>query len=94
MATRSCGKVNIACTYRDRQNDYRCALSVGGQRRGVVFVGAPAHLRHAVDSPAAYDEAAHAAISFGLADGLIGESECDYTESGHRVQRGTGKRRR
>lgn len=78
-ATRYSGELKITLTYRDPpkgmypNGDYRATItwpwrhglpSRGPKSRITVYVGAPKHLRHAVDSPDAFDEAAHAAISF------------------------------
>ncbi len=93
MATRVCGRVKINCVYRDRTSDYQCSLSVNGQRRGTEFVGIPRSLQVAVDSPKAYDDTAHAALSFALSEGKISEDELDLTDSGYRIQRGTPKKR-
>lgn len=87
MAIRKCGKVKINCLYRDASDDYRCALSVGGARRGVVYVGTPRHLTHAVDSEKAYSDTAKAAISFALDEGKISDGELEYGDSGPRLQR-------
>lgn len=92
MATRYCGKVKIGCTYRDRENDYRCTMSAGGKRIGVEYVGAPRHLTHAVDSPKAYDDAAHAALSFASSEGKLDERDLDFTDSGYRIRRASGRR--
>lgn len=88
MATRTSGNTKISCTWRDRENDYKCALSVGGKRRGVQYVGAPRHLTAAVDSPSAYTDAARAAVSFALNDGMLDDSEVDWGESGPRINAG------
>ncbi len=87
MAIRKSGQVKIHCTYRDRENDYRCALSVHGKKRGVEYVGVPRSLSHAVDSPQAYSDAVRAALSFALDDGKIEESDLDWGESGPRIMR-------
>lgn len=78
MATRYSGDLTITLTYRDPHaelfdmypnGDYRATISWpsrarGGKHRRTIYVGAPKYLRQAVDSPEAYDSAAHAAISF------------------------------
>ncbi len=87
MATRTCGKVKIQCTYRDASDDYRCVLSVGGKKRGVQYVGAPAHKTMPVDSPKAYSAAAHAALSFATDEGMVDAGECEHTDSGFRLRR-------
>lgn len=46
---------------------YRCVVTDSGSKdRFDVMVGHPKHLVRAVDSPEAFDDAAHAAISFAL----------------------------
>lgn len=64
---------------RNRNGDYKVTLSSGGKRK-VIYVGAPAFLSHAVDSPKAYDEAFRAAISFADYEGLSMSPE--YSHSG------------
>lgn len=60
----------MTLTYRDPRGPVRMANGdyavsiVGSGVKTKVYVGAPAYLEHAVDSPIAYDRAAHAAISF------------------------------
>ncbi len=93
MATRVCGRVKVNVTWVDRDNQYRCALSVGGKRRGTQYVGAPASMRQAVDSAAAYDSAARAAVSFALSDGMISDSDCDFTDAGPNISRSSTARR-
>lgn len=78
MAVRYSGDVKITLKYRERENDYRATLTWpsgrGGYHRHTVHVGVPAHITKAVDSPDAYDEAAHAALSFANDEwSLIGE---------------------
>jgi hypothetical protein len=73
MARRYSGELDINLTYRDKDDQYRarvCRRSPSGGRPDceVVYVGTPKHLTKAVDSPAAYDDAAHAAISFASND--------------------------
>lgn len=89
MATRYCGGTKINIKFRDRYNDYQCTL-VG---HGTQYVGLPGawatlpEYKNGVDSPEAYDSAAHAAISFALHDGMIDESDCLSGEDGHHIQR-------
>ncbi len=64
MATRYSGELTIRLTYRDESGDYHCTVSRAGVHVGSVDVGSPALLQYAVDSPHAYDCAAHAALSF------------------------------
>ncbi len=88
MAIRQSGSTQVSCIWRDRENDYRCALSVLGKRRGVQYVGAPRHLTASVDAPSAYTEAARAAISFALNDGMLDESDVAWGEDGPRISVG------
>jgi len=67
-----------------RNGDYKVTLSSGGRRK-VIYVGAPAYLSHAVDSPKAYDEAAHAALSFADHEGF--DMQPDTTSSGWHISR-------
>lgn len=96
MATRTCGRTKINCSYRDRQGDYRCALSVDGKARGTQYVGVPASSRSAVDSAAAYDGAARAAVSFALNEGMLEDRDVDFasTGTGYIIHRGGAKARR
>lgn len=85
-AIRYSGQVRIAISYRDAHKDYVCHLSVGGKRRGVEYVGAESwwNRQRAVDSAAAFDDAARAALSFAVDSGKIdaGEAETDRHELG------------
>jgi hypothetical protein len=59
------GNLKIELAYNDRSDQYRvrlCPIRDGGCE--TVLVRAPASKTTAVDSPSAYDRAAHAAISF------------------------------
>lgn len=58
------GEVFIDGTPRAPNGKYRCFLQAKGGARTTVYVGAPASLSHAVDSPEAFDDTAHAAIAF------------------------------
>lgn len=75
MVKRYCGSLTITIKYRDPLPGFKGPLSNGDyvctiRRDGCAstfdrqFVLAPAHLDYAVDSPIAYDRAAHAALSF------------------------------
>lgn len=48
--------------------EYRCFLRHPCGARATVHVGAPDALRHAVDSPLAFDDAAKASMSFAAHD--------------------------
>jgi hypothetical protein len=77
MATRYSGNVRVQITWQDSDNRYRAVLRANGRHHSLQYVGAPAHLERAVDSPQAYDQAAAAAISFaGLGD------EAAFTDRG------------
>jgi hypothetical protein len=62
--------------------EYRCFIrSIDKNAQGVtIHVGAPAVLSHAVDSPEAFDDAAHAALSLALAEGWP-VAECALTKA-------------
>ena len=92
MATRKCGRVTIRCSLvpapgMPHGEQYKCVLSVGGVVRSTQYVGLPAHLSHAIDSPRAYSDAAHAAVTFALDEGKLSDSDVDFTDSGYRLQR-------
>lgn len=97
MAKRYSGTVTISIRYVDNESAYRCYLTspTTMYRRGVaVAVRRPAVSSISVDSPRAYDEVAHAALSF-VADGFSGQIinaerivECaEANESGWYVSR-------
>jgi hypothetical protein len=89
MAKRYSGNLTITCTLRD-QGDYRCTVTPTTGRSKTVYVGAPAvgfGPGVAYDSPKAYDESAHAAISFALDEGLGGEPEYNESGSGYKLHR-------
>jgi hypothetical protein len=67
---------------------YWVVVSGGGGRTG-LSVCAPAHLTHAVDSAAAYDAAAHAALSFveDGSGGAIGEHAAHTGSGGWHIGR-------
>ena len=61
------GNLKLELSFNDRKNEYRVRICpVRGREKAceTVFVGPPRHLTRAVDSAAAYDETARAAISF------------------------------
>jgi hypothetical protein len=69
MARRWSGNLSIHIKFVDRDNQYKatvCRIAPNRAERDcqVMWVGPPAHLTRAVDSPAAYDDAARAAIAF------------------------------
>jgi hypothetical protein len=92
MATRSSGRAKVSCNYRDRQGDYACHISVGGQRVCTEYVGRPRSSHLAADSAEAYDDAARAAISFATSDGKLDESDVAWGDRGPVVARGPRRR--
>jgi hypothetical protein len=68
MSTRRySGRLTIRIDFDDRDDCYRGSVCADGKRQGFA-VRAPAFTEIARDAPAAYDAAAHAAISFAVAD--------------------------
>ena len=91
MATRYSGNLRITCTYRD-QGDYKCTVTPHGGRGKTVYVRpAPAGFGPGIayDSPKAYDEIAHAAISFADDEhgGIGDEAEFHADGSGYKIYR-------
>jgi hypothetical protein len=93
MATRYSGNVVVSIRWIEsnkyphlpHNGYYRCTLhmhGVGGQRLGVQFVGAPAHLTHAIDSEQAYDETARAALAFAIDADQVDDSDVAHTADG------------
>jgi hypothetical protein len=70
MALRYSGSLKITVAFDDRRSAYKASVSFKGRSFWSGYVGratiAPARL--AVDNPVAYDDAAHAALSFALND--------------------------
>jgi hypothetical protein len=62
-AARFSGDIEISIVYNERERQYTCRLALPGESVFQV-VAEPAILEHAVDSPEAFDSAAHAALSF------------------------------
>ncbi len=81
MAIRYCGRTKINCIYRDKQNDYKCSLSVGSKPRGTIYLGVPSSSHLAVDSPIAYNDTSHAAIAHAMDEGKIDTGDIEYNES-------------
>lgn len=70
-AVRYSGELVLRVSWKERpgpNGTYTVHISRGGKKLSTQHVGAPASLSHAVDSSKAYDEAAHAAISFSDED--------------------------
>lgn len=88
MAIRYSGNVRISVMYRD-QGDYKCSVSGPGGRWSGVVRPAPSGFGAGVgyDSPKAYDEVAHAALSFAANDKRGIDEEADYTDSGYAIRR-------
>ena len=74
-------------TPRNRNGQYRCYLNVADGQGKTIYVGAPAHLSHAVDSPEAFDDTARAALAFADDDGWPVESHAAFDETGYFVGR-------
>jgi hypothetical protein len=87
MAKRYSGELVIRLSYRDNTSDYHCTVSRNGVHVGTVRVGGPAILQIAVDCPEAYDDTAHAALSFLDHDGAEIASYAATTDSGWHVGR-------
>ena len=89
MATRYSGNLRITCLYRD-QGDYKCTVTPHGGRGVTIYVRpAPAGFGRGVayDSPKAYDEIAHAAISFADDEERGLGEEAEMNESGWVIHR-------
>lgn len=88
MATRYCGSVKIVCWLRTAPHvlhgeQYECVISKKGEGRlATEYVGLPAYLSKAIDSPEAYDEAARAALAFAVDEGKVDENDIDFDEEG------------
>ena len=92
MAIRYCGRVKIDCKlvparHMPHGEQYKCSLSIGSQHLCTQHVGLPAHLTHAIDSPSAYDDAAHAARSFATDEDAVSENSLSFTDDGYDIQR-------
>jgi hypothetical protein len=79
MALRYSGQVRVRVTWRDDSDDYRAVVSWPDGRCSHT-IGLPPSNILAVDSPAAYDAAARAALSFTLDE--VGEIPAATTPSG------------
>lgn len=85
MAVRYSGRVRVNILWDDRLDAYRATVLVPGFGSHHMTIGAPKHLTRAVDSPAAYDQAAGAAISF--ADDFRELAEVNRTGTGWHITR-------
>ena len=81
MARRYSGSVTVDVTWVDADSQYRCRVRAPGGAT-TVHVGPPAVLERAVDSPEAYDVAAHAALSF-VAEGSLEEPSVNEHATGN-----------
>ena len=91
MALRYSGTLTIRVLYNDR-GFYNASISRRGRNLWSGTVGEPRHLRVAVDSPEAYDETAHAALSFADHEGADVSRSADHTGSGWHIARKPGGR--
>jgi hypothetical protein len=91
MALRYSGTLTIRVTYNDR-GYYNASISRKGRNLWSGTVGEPRHLSHSVDSPEAYDETAHAALSFADNEGADVSRSADHTGSGWHIARKPGGR--
>lgn len=97
MPVRYCGKIKIDCKivpfsrHGSYGGYYQCMLSTKylGKRTWTRMwnehIDLPAVVRHPIDSPAAYDEAAHVAIS--RSDSKLDDSSLEFTHDGYRIRR-------
>jgi hypothetical protein len=74
MATRYSGDVTVRVDYVDTKSAYRCRVKCADGAKTIIVHPARAS-QLAVDSAAAYDETARAAISFADHDGLAVQPE-------------------
>lgn len=68
MAKRYSGLATVTVNYDDRRSDYKATVTIGKRNVWSGRVSEPRSRTLAVDSPKAYDEAAHAALSFAVDD--------------------------
>jgi hypothetical protein len=103
MASRYSGDVAVTLQWSDERQQYlskvtwpdRSSSSKRKRKRKsrVIYVGAPGVLSEAVDSSAAYDEAAAAAISFASEEDPEVSQLADYTDRGLFIGRKRARRR-
>lgn len=82
MATRRSGRARVVVTWNDLRSHYNARVAVGGRTVWKGTIGAPRSMHTAVDSPASFDSAAHAALSFALDEGALDEGDLDFEASG------------
>lgn len=88
MAKRYSGRVRVSLRWDDAASAYRCGVTWtepdGSRCCRRVTVNAPAHLTMSVDCPAAYDDAARAALAFVMRDAegerRAGDGRHDYAD--------------
>jgi hypothetical protein len=73
------GDTTVRLRYDDNSSSYHTTVKSPDGSRRIVVRPAPAD-RRSVDSPAAFDDAAHAAISFAMDEGL--DCQPDYGVTG------------
>ena len=93
MPTRRCGRVKIVCRLVPAPNtphgeQYKCSLSVGGKKKSTEYVGLPAFLGQAIDSPQMVDGVAQAAVVFASDAGKIHDDDCDFKDDMFHITRG------
>lgn len=66
MAKRYSGLATVTVTYDDRRGDYKASVAIGKRNVWSGRIGEPKSRTVAVDSPSAYDDVAHAALSFAV----------------------------
>lgn len=87
MARRYSGEVNINILWVDATQQYAAKVKAPDEPSMFIIVGAPKVLEHAVDSPAAYDNAAVTALAFAE-DEVGGSTErAAYKEDDYYVGR-------
>jgi len=91
MALRYSGSLTIRVVWNDRGH-YDASISRKGRNLWSGTIGEPRHLRVAVDSPEAYDDTAHAALSFADSEGADVFRSADHTGSGWHIARKPGGR--
>jgi hypothetical protein len=97
MATRYCGALRISVTWSDAAGEYKATVHTSdGRWQGGVR--APAVLQAAVDSPEAYDGAAHAAVTFAVEEShcahLVEDAAVNVDGSGWLIERPAAYRAR
>jgi len=82
------GRIAMRVVLREGMRDeYHVSIKLPNGDRETVVVGAPAHMRIAIDSPQAYDDAARAALAFAEHDGLDVAEHAEFDESSYVIRR-------